>query len=138
MAHLAGFMQLAESEAHEEHGVDAAQHPGQLLLVCLQQQDSFPQFRPLASFSFVFFPCSTMYEQSVYILGCSTRTGSLRASLPAAMGRFLSFSRLPFLFSLLLVLLCMYRFCTLYVACSITTVTLGTQTRCQQPDCLSS
>ena len=43
MTHLAGFMQLAESEAHEEHGVDAAQHPGQLLLVCLQQQNSFPQ-----------------------------------------------------------------------------------------------
>ncbi len=46
MTHLAGFMQLAESETHEEHGVDAAQHPGQLLLVCLQQQDSFPLFVP--------------------------------------------------------------------------------------------
>ena len=41
MAHFAGFVQLAESEAHEEHGVDAAQHPSQLLLVCLHQQDTF-------------------------------------------------------------------------------------------------
>ncbi len=44
MTHLAGFVQLAESEAHEEHGVDAAQHPRQLLLICLQQQNSFSQF----------------------------------------------------------------------------------------------
>ena len=26
MTHLACLMQLAESEAHEEHGIDAAQH----------------------------------------------------------------------------------------------------------------
>ena len=37
VAHLAGFLQLAEAEAHEEHGIDAAQHPCQLLLVSLRQ-----------------------------------------------------------------------------------------------------
>ena len=36
MAHLASLVQLTESEAHEEHGIDAAQHPRQLLLVSLQ------------------------------------------------------------------------------------------------------
>lgn len=35
MAHFPSFMQLAEAEAHEEHGIDAAQHPRQLLLIYL-------------------------------------------------------------------------------------------------------
>ena len=99
MTHLAGFMQLAESEAHEEHGIDAAQHPGQLLLVCLQHGDSFPQLRPLASFSFVLLPCSARYVQSVYVLGYSIRTCFLIELLPAAMECFLLFARVSFLFS---------------------------------------
>ena len=37
MTHLARLMQFAESEAHQKHGIDAAQHPCQLLLVSLRQ-----------------------------------------------------------------------------------------------------
>ena len=114
MTHLASFMQLAESETHEEHGVDAAQHPGQLLLVCLQQQDSFPLFVPwlslfvpwfpffvpwfpltwplislfchLVSLFCPFCPCYSSYVQDLYMSACSMRTAS--PNLPAAMGQF--------------------------------------------------
>lgn len=126
MTHLAGFMQLAESEAHEEHGVDAAQHPGQLLLVCLQQWDSFPQCCSLVSCFLFFFPYSSSYVQNMYMSACSIRSGFLMNMFACSNVSFsLFFPAFPSC-SLFLVLLCMYGFYTYVFVCSITTVSLHT------------
>lgn len=126
MTHLAGFMQLAESEAHEEHGVDAAQHPGQLLLVCLQQWDSFPQCCSLVSCFLFFSPYSSSYVQNMYMSACSIRSGFLMNMFACSNVSFsLFFPAFPSC-SLFLVLLCMYGFYTYVFVCSITTVSLHT------------
>ena len=98
MTHLAGFVQLAESEAHEEHGVDAAQHPRQLLLICLQQQNSFSQF------------LNRFFVLAVHVILAMYRSCTC---LPAALGQLLLVclqqqDSIPFLAH---VILAMYRSC---------------------------
>jgi hypothetical protein len=138
MTHLAGFMQLAESEAHEEHGVDAAQHPGQLLLVCLQQWDSFPQCCSLVSCFLFFSPYSSSYVQNLYMSACSIRSGFLMNMFACSNVSFsLYFPAFPFCFLFFL----FYYVCMGSVHTCLSAAlrqSLCTHTRLQQRDRLSS